>query len=95
MAHTFSPSIRRQRQVDLCEFRASLVYILSSRIARAISRDPVSKHKKTETKTKGLYYRPESPCLALELYIHIHIHIYHIHTHKHQHIKAKVTMCLR
>jgi hypothetical protein len=30
---TLIPALRRQRQVDLCEFKASLVYIVSSRIA--------------------------------------------------------------
>jgi hypothetical protein len=33
--HTFSPSTGKQRQVDLCEFEASLVYRASSRTARA------------------------------------------------------------
>jgi hypothetical protein len=26
VAHTFNPSTQRQRQADLCEFKASLVY---------------------------------------------------------------------
>ena len=26
MAHAFNPALRRQRQMDLCEFEASLVY---------------------------------------------------------------------
>ena len=30
------PTLRRQKQVDLCVFKASLVYILSSRTARVI-----------------------------------------------------------
>jgi hypothetical protein len=30
-----TPAFRRQRQVELCEFKASLVYIVSFRIARA------------------------------------------------------------
>jgi hypothetical protein len=30
------PALRRQRQVDLCEFKATLVYTLSFRIARDI-----------------------------------------------------------
>jgi hypothetical protein len=30
---------------DLCEFKASLVYLVSSRTARAIQRNPVSKRK--------------------------------------------------
>ena len=39
----------RQRQASLCEFKASLVYRVSSRTARATQRDPVSKtNKQTE-----------------------------------------------
>jgi hypothetical protein len=30
------PAFKRQRQVDLCEFEASLVYKMSSRTARAV-----------------------------------------------------------
>ena len=42
--HTpFIPALRRQKQVDLCEFEASLVYIASSQTARATQRDPASK----------------------------------------------------
>ena len=40
------PAFGRQRQVDLCEFKDSLVYILSSRTASARERDPVSKIKR-------------------------------------------------
>ena len=32
---TLIPALRRQRQVDLCEFEASLVYRVSSRAVRA------------------------------------------------------------
>ena len=35
------PAFRRQRQVDLCEFKANLVYIVSSRTAGATQRNPV------------------------------------------------------
>ena len=35
--------LRRQRHVDLCEFEAILVYIVSSRTARATQINPVSK----------------------------------------------------
>jgi hypothetical protein len=34
-------ALGRQRQEDLCEFKASLVYRASSRIARATQRNPV------------------------------------------------------
>ena len=37
VGHAFNPSIGRQRQEDLCEFEASLVYRASSRTARATS----------------------------------------------------------
>ena len=37
------PTLRRQKQVDLCKFKVSLVYRGSSRTARAIQRSPVSK----------------------------------------------------
>jgi hypothetical protein len=42
------PEFRRQRQVDLCEFKAGLVYRISSRTARDTQKDPVSKKKKKE-----------------------------------------------
>jgi hypothetical protein len=36
------PALRRQRQVDLCEFEASLVYKVSTRTAMATQRNPIS-----------------------------------------------------
>jgi hypothetical protein len=39
------PALGRQRQAD-SEFEASLVYRVSSRKARAIQRNPVSKNQK-------------------------------------------------
>ena len=35
----------RQRQMDLCEFKGSLVYKVNSRTARAIQRNSVLKNK--------------------------------------------------
>jgi hypothetical protein len=46
--HTFNPSRGRGRRIS--EFEASLVYKVSSRIARAIQRNPVSKKQKTNKK---------------------------------------------
>ena len=46
------PALRRQRQMDLCQFKASLIYRVSSRTARAIQRSPVLKKKKYEKKRK-------------------------------------------
>ena len=39
------PVLRRQRQVDLCEFEANLVYSTSSMTVRATQRNPVSKNR--------------------------------------------------
>ena len=45
--HTpLSPALGSQRQADLCEFKASLVYRMSSRTARATQRNPVLKNQK-------------------------------------------------
>ena len=43
------PTLERQRQMDLCKFQASLVYIVRSRTARDIERDPGSKNKNSIT----------------------------------------------
>ena len=43
------PALRRQRQVDFCEFEASLVYRVSSRTAGAVTqRKSVSKTNKQQ-----------------------------------------------
>ena len=39
------PALEKQRQVDLCEFKANVAYIMSFRKLRAIQRDSVSKNK--------------------------------------------------
>lgn len=49
VAHTFNHSIWRQRQEDLREFRINLVYTVSFRMARIISR----KNKQTNKSTKN------------------------------------------
>ena len=43
---------KRQKQMDLCEFEVSLIYRVSSKTARAIQRNRVS--KQTNKKNKGL-----------------------------------------
>ena len=42
----------KQRQVGLCEFEASLVYRVSSRIARATQRNPVLRKVQSKEKQK-------------------------------------------
>ena len=49
------PALGRQRQADLCEFQASLVYIMSSGTAKTIERDPVTnKQTNKHTNTQKL-----------------------------------------
>jgi hypothetical protein len=38
-------AFERQKQADLCEFKANLIYRVNSRTARATQRNPVSKNK--------------------------------------------------
>jgi hypothetical protein len=46
VVHAFNPSTREAEAGGISEFEASLVYKVSSRRARAIQRNPVSKKKK-------------------------------------------------
>jgi hypothetical protein len=46
------PALGRQRQARISEFKASLVFTVSSRTARATQRNPVSKNKKQTKKKK-------------------------------------------
>ena len=50
VAQALIPALGRLRQEDLCEFKASLVYIVSSKTARAIQRNQVLKNKQTNKK---------------------------------------------
>jgi hypothetical protein len=45
-------ALRRQRQVDVCEFKVSQVYIVSSRTVRAIHRETIFQKKKKKKKPK-------------------------------------------
>jgi hypothetical protein len=57
VAHAFNPSTCRGRQIP--EFKASLVYKVSFKTARAIQRNPVSKKpnqtKQTNKKTQNIF----------------------------------------
>jgi hypothetical protein len=52
VAHAFNPSTQGGRGRRISEFEASLVYKVSSRTARAIQRNPVSKNQNKQTKKK-------------------------------------------
>ena len=72
------PALFRQRQKDICEFKASLVYKVNSSIARVTQRNPVlktqtkpnenclcakfSKFCLTESELEPLELRLEGPC---------------------------------
>ena len=50
-----SPGLRRQKQIEFCEFKASLVYRMSSKTGKATQRNSVS--KKTSTNQKFTLWR--------------------------------------
>jgi hypothetical protein len=51
-------ALRRQRQVDLYEFKASLIYKVSSKPARAVTqRNPVSNKETNKQKEKITDFR--------------------------------------
>jgi hypothetical protein len=50
---TLIPVLWRQKLADLCESKASLAYIVSSRMARATKWVPDSKKKKKKKKKKN------------------------------------------
>jgi hypothetical protein len=52
VAHAFNPSAWEAEGGQISEFKASLVYKMSSSIARATQRNPVSKKKKKKKKKK-------------------------------------------
>ena len=54
LAHTFDPNTYEAEQTDICEFKASLIYKVSSRTARATQRHPVLKIQKKEKKKVAL-----------------------------------------
>ena len=54
------PALRRQRQADLHELEASLVYRVSSRPARATQRNPVS--GKNFEMSAGVVFSPYKYC---------------------------------
>ena len=49
--HAFNPSIQ-EAELELCEFKASLVYRVSSRTVRVTQRNPVLKNKNNNKKMR-------------------------------------------
>jgi hypothetical protein len=57
VAHVFNPSTwEAEAGRWISEFEASLVYRVSSRTARAIQRNPISKDKKKKRKKEGKFF---------------------------------------
>jgi len=55
------PALTGQRQAELCECEASLVYIVNFRLVRATQRNLVSKKKKKRKRKKnGVYLQAAS-----------------------------------
>jgi hypothetical protein len=61
VAHAFNPSIGRGRGRQISEFEASLVYKVSSRTARVIQRNPVSKNNNNNNKKKTNQTKTKTP----------------------------------
>ena len=60
------PALLRQRQADLCEFEANLVYRVSSRTARTLSqRNPVSKKQNKNKQTTKKKKRRKKEILTM------------------------------
>jgi hypothetical protein len=60
----------------ISEFKASLVYKVSSRTARAIQRNPVSKNKQTNKNPKKQNKTKKTPINYRELYLSILVTIF-------------------
>jgi hypothetical protein len=54
VASAFNPALGRQKQVKLCEFKASLGYKSSSRTARATQRKLISRTTTTTTEKRNV-----------------------------------------
>lgn len=66
---TFNPALGRQRQPDFCEFKVSLVYILSSKTAIDRCMRPFLKNKTIQKQQQQLlfFYTIKITCKALAI----------------------------
>jgi hypothetical protein len=90
-------TLGRQRQADLCEFKATLVYRVSARIAKDTQRNPSSKNKYKQTnkqtknpnkqKQKLCYWRGREMTYQLRALVALSdlgsVPSTHMHTHTH------------
>lgn len=82
MGLSFISARGRHRQIDLCDFKACLVNVVSSRIARDMYRNPASKTKLTNKQKKKnpptialLTSGPTYMCTCMQqTWINIYIH---------------------
>jgi hypothetical protein len=81
VAHAFNPSTQgRDRQIS--KFKASLVYKVSSRIARATQRNPVSKTNKQTNKK----------CISSVFVYSFNVFIYYQTRRKHSDMQADTVL---
>lgn len=52
------PALKRQRQADLCEIKANMVYRVSSRIAKATHRKTLSQKSKSKVQREMIKWFP-------------------------------------
>ena len=65
----------KQRQVGLCEVEASLVYRVSSRIARATQRDPVLgevQNKEKQKEGKNILMLTSISCMGKHVCVYVY-----------------------
>lgn len=55
VAHAFSSNTCRQRQLDICEFEARLVYKVDSWTVRATQKNPELKNQKSKNIYESLF----------------------------------------
>ena len=73
------PALGKQRQVDICEFKASLSYRVSSRTSQGYTEKP---------------YLEKPTYIHTHTYIHMHTHIYiQMYTHMYRFLKTWQCIC--
>jgi hypothetical protein len=99
VAWTFNLSTWKQRQMDLCEFKASLVYGAGSRIAEATQRKTVLKKNKNNSNnfkiTIARWRHPSTCCLyVMFTWPNTHAHDMPVYVHTHTHTHTHTHLCM-